>query len=75
MANKSVWAGKVAGLIQGGNTSGALAQIRVAPTVRDIEQLRKLLEGSGLLELNPAIDQATRDQMVALSAPRLHRSP
>ncbi len=75
MAHKSVWAAKVAGLIQGGNTSGALAQIRVAPTVRDIEQLRKLLEGSGLLLRNPSIDQATRDQMVALSAPRLHRSP
>jgi hypothetical protein len=75
MTNKSVWAAKVAGLIQSGNATAALAQIRVAPTVRDVEQLRKLLESNGLLAHNPAVDQATRDQMLALSAPRLHRSP
>jgi hypothetical protein len=75
VANKSVWAAKVAGLIQSGNSAAALAQIRVAPTVRDISQLRKLLEGNGLLARNPTVDQATHDQIVALSAPRLHRSP
>jgi hypothetical protein len=52
-----------------------LAQIKVAPTVRDVQQLRDLLLKQKLLASNRNIDQATADQIVALSAPRLHRSP
>ena len=69
------WATKVASLIQGGNTSAALAQIKVAPTVKDLQQLRKLLGTGGLLQRHPAVDDATIDMMAALAAPRLHRSP
>jgi len=75
MSRPSIWATKVASLIQGGNTSAALAQIRVAPTVRDVQQLRAQLTSSGLLARHRAIDEATEDQIAALSAPRLHRSP
>lgn len=71
----SPWATKVAGLIQGGNASAALAQIKVAPTVKDLQQLRKLLGTGGLLQRHPTIDEATSDMIAALSAPRLHRSP
>ena len=75
MAKPSVWAGKVATLIQGGNVPAALAQIKVAPTVRDVEQLRALLIKSGALSKHRTLDDATADQIAALSAPRLHRSP
>ena len=75
MARQSIWAGKVATLIQGGNTAAALAQIKVAPTVQDVQQLRALLLANGTLARNKAIDDATSDQIVALSSPRLHRSP
>ena len=75
MSRQSEWAIKVAGLIQGGQAPAAIAQIRVAPTVRDVQQLRKLLLDKGLLAKHPNIDAATEDQIAALSAPRLHRSP
>ena len=75
MARPSVWADKVAALIQGGNSEAALAQIKVAPTVRDLEQLRALLTTAKVLSKYPNVDVATRDMIVALSAPRLHRSP
>jgi hypothetical protein len=75
MARQSIWASKVATLIQGGNTAAALAQIKVAPTVKDVQQLRALLLANGTLARNKAVDDATSDQIVALSSPRLHRSP
>ena len=75
MAKPSVWAGKVATLIQGGNIPAALAQIKVAPTVRDVQQLRTMLVSTGVLAKNRVLDEATADQIAALSAPRLHRSP
>jgi len=49
MSRQSVWATKVAGLIQGGNVAAALAQIKVAPTVKDLQQLRAQLTASGLM--------------------------
>ena len=75
MTRQSPWATKVASLIQGGNTSAALAQIKVAPSVKDLQQLRKLLGTGGVLLRLPAVDEATADMIAALSAPRLHRSP
>ena len=75
MSRPSLWAIKVASLIQGGNATAALAQIKVAPTVRDLQQLRAQLTSSGLLAKHRDIDDATNDQIVALSAPRLHRAP
>ena len=75
MSRQSIWAGKVAALIKAGNESGALAQIRVAPTVKDLKDLRVMLAAQNLLAKNRNVDEATADQIVALSAPRLHRSP
>jgi hypothetical protein len=75
MSRPNVWATKVAALVQGGNTDAALAQIKVAPTVKDLQQLRSLLTAAKLLTRHPNVDDATRDQIVALSSPRLHRSP
>jgi hypothetical protein len=75
MSRQSIWASKVAALIKAGNESGALAQIRVAPTVKDLKDLRVMLAAQNLLAKNRNVDEATADQIVALSAPRLHRSP
>ena len=75
MSRQSIWAAKVAKLIQGGNIDAALAQIKVAPTVKDVQQLRLLLGTAGLLARHRNVDQVSADQIIALSAPRLHRSP
>jgi len=75
MSRPQVWATKVAALIQAGNSSAALAQIKVAPTVKDLQQLRVLLAQTKLLAQHPNIDAATTDMIAALTAPRLHRSP
>jgi hypothetical protein len=61
--------------MQGGNSQAALAQIKVAPSVKDLQQLRALLTTAKLLVCHPNVDEATQDQITALSAPRLHRSP
>ncbi|MDO8248286.1 MAG: hypothetical protein Q7T78_01020 [Rhodoferax sp.] len=75
MSRPNVWATKVAALIQGGNSAAALDQIKVAPTVKDLQQLRVLLISAKLLARHPNIDSATQDMIAALSSPRLHRSP
>lgn len=75
MSRPAVWATKVATLIQGGNLQAALAQIKVAPSVKDVEQLRSLLTTKGLLARNPLLDAATQDQIAALLGSRLHRAP
>ena len=75
MARQSMWATKVAALIKSNNSQAALAQIKVAPTVQDVQQLRQLLAAGNLLAKHPNVDAATQDQIGALSAPRLHRSP
>ncbi|MBA3057469.1 MAG: hypothetical protein KJ614_04450 [Gammaproteobacteria bacterium] len=75
MSRPQVWATKVAALIQTGNSAAALAQIKVAPTVKDLQQLRVLLTQAKLLARHPNIDAATTDMIAALTAPRLHRSP
>ncbi|MBI2748698.1 MAG: hypothetical protein HYX43_04965 [Burkholderiales bacterium] len=75
MSRPHVWASKVATLIQGGNIPAALAQIKVAPSLKDVEQLRTLLTTAGLLARNPVLEAATLDQISALKGSRLHRAP
>jgi hypothetical protein len=75
MSRPAFWATKVAALIQGGNTQAALAQIKVAPSVKDVEQLRSVLETAGLLKRHPVIDSTAQDQIAALKGSRLHRAP
>jgi hypothetical protein len=75
MSRPSVWAPKVFALIKGGNASAALAQIKVAPSVKDLADLRKLLVHARLLAAHANVDAAISDMTAALAAPRLHRSP
>jgi hypothetical protein len=75
MAHASVWAGKVLALVKSGNAAAAIAQIKVAPSVRDLQALQKAIRDAGLLGRWRDLDAAVADNLVALSAPRLHRSP
>lgn len=75
MSRPAVWATKIVTLVQGGNLQAALAQIKVAPSVKDVEQLRTVLTTRGLMAHNPLLDAATQDQIDALRGSRLHRAP
>ncbi|RYY96316.1 MAG: hypothetical protein EOO24_21395 [Comamonadaceae bacterium] len=75
MASRSPWPDKVMALLRAGNPSAAIAQIKVAPTVRDLNQLAKALAAAGLAGRWKDVDAALADSLQALSAPRLHRSP
>ncbi len=75
MAPKNDWAQKVLAVIQSGNAQAAMAQIKVAPSVRDIQALRKLMEAGKLLARYPDVDRCTLDTIDALNGPRLHRAP
>ena len=75
MSRQSVWATKVLCLVKGSNSTAAIAQIKVAPAVKDLQDLRQLLSTGNLLKSNPNVDAATTDMIAELSAPRLHRAP
>lgn len=75
MVKASGWAVKVLALLKGGNTAAAIAQIKVAPSVKDLTQLQAALGAAGLQGRWRDVDAAVSDNIAALSAPRLHRSP
>ena len=75
MSRSSIWATKVAALIQGGNSAAALDQIKVAPTVKDLQQLRAILTTAQVRSRYQNVEQTIADQIVTLSSSRLHRSP
>lgn len=73
--NKNQWANKVFGLICAGNDSAATAQIKVAPTVADLQRLQALLEGLPDGKQNRLLATVVQEELALLSAPRLHRAP
>lgn len=75
MARASEWAGKVLALLKGGNKAAAVAQIKVAPSVKDLKALQTAMQAPPLAGRWPDVDEAVQDNLAALSAPRLHRSP
>ena len=75
MARANDWAGKVMALINGGNASAAIAQIKVAPTVKDLKALQTIMTLSKMTGKYRQVDVAITDNLALLSAPRLHRSP
>jgi len=62
-------------LLRAGNPAAAVAQIRVAPSVRDLRALEKALAEAQLGGRWREVDAAIAESVQALSAPRLHRSP
>ena len=75
MKRASEWPGKVLALVKGGNASAAIAQIKVAPTVKDLQALKTAMATAKLAGRWRDVDEAIDDNIAALSAPRLHRSP
>lgn len=75
MARTNEWSRKVLALLKGGNAGAALAQIKAAPGVGELKQLRAAMQASALVGRWPNVDETVADQIDALSAPRLHRSP
>ena len=75
MAKSGEWSGKVLMLIKGGNAAAAIAQIKVAPSVKDLQQLRAALEKAQLKGRWRDVDLAVEENLALLAAPRLHRSP
>lgn len=75
MKRASEWPGKVLALVKGGNAAAAIAQIKVAPTVKDLQALKTALAAAKLAGRWRDVDEAIDDNIAALSAPRLHRSP
>jgi hypothetical protein len=62
-------------LLRAGNPAAAIAQIKVAPGVRELRALEKALAAARLAGRWKDVDVAIMESLQALSAPRLHRSP
>lgn len=75
MARPNDWPGKVMALINAGNTNAAIAQIKVAPSVKELQMLQTVVKLSGMAGKYRHVDAAISDNLALLSAPRLHRSP
>lgn len=75
MSHSSAWPGKIMALLRAGNPAAAIAQIRVAPSVRELRALEKALAAAALAGKWRDVDTAIAESLQALSAPRLHRSP
>lgn len=75
MAKQTVWAGKVLGLIKSGNTQAAIAQIKVAPSTKDLGSLQQAMTEGKLVGHWRDLDGAIADNLALLAAPRLHRAP
>jgi len=75
MARASDWSSKVMALINGGNTAAAIAQIKVAPSVKDLKALETIMKMSRMAGKYKNVDAAISDNLALLAAPRLHRSP
>jgi len=73
--NKNEWANKVFGLIRAGNARAATAQIKVAPTVGDLQRLQVLVKGLPDSKQNRQLATVVEEELALLSAPRLHRAP
>jgi hypothetical protein len=75
LARPSPWPDKVIALLRAGNPAAAIAQVKVAPSVRDLRALQKAMATAQLAGRWKDVDSAIADSIEALSSPRLHRSP
>ncbi|MBV8618425.1 MAG: hypothetical protein JOY84_06150 [Curvibacter sp.] len=72
--NTHEWTQKVMTLLKAGNAQAAIAQIKVAPSVADLNRLKTALSAPAAPRL-PEVSRVVDEQLVLLSAPRLHRAP
>lgn len=66
---------KVLAIIKSGKTDAAIAQIKVAPSVKDLNQLKAAMIVGGLMAKHKNVEAAVNENLVLLAAPRLHRAP
>jgi hypothetical protein len=66
---------KIHALLRAGNPAAAIAQIKVAPSARELSALQKAMTRAQLAGRWSDVDVAIGESIEALSAPRLHRSP
>jgi hypothetical protein len=71
----SDWPARIVALLRAGSPDAAIAQIRVAPSARDLRALEKTMASAQLAGRWRNVDAAIAESIQALSAPRLHRSP
>lgn len=74
MARSSEWAVKVLALVKAGNLDAAIAQMKVAPTVKDLRQLQAAMVVAKLPGMK-RVELVLSEQIDLLAAPRLHRAP
>jgi hypothetical protein len=75
LARPAAWPDKVIALLRAGNPGAAIAQVKVAPSARDLQVLQKVLVTHKLAGRWPDVERSIADSIEALSSPRLHRSP
>jgi len=75
LASTSPWPEKIMALLRARNPAAAIAQIKVAPGVRELRALEKAIAAAQLSGKWKDVDVAISESLQALSAPRLHRSP
>jgi len=71
----SPWPDKIIALLRAGNPAAAIAQVKVAPSVRDLRALQKALAAAQLAGRWKDVDIAIEESIRLLSGSRLHRSP
>jgi hypothetical protein len=75
LARPTPWPDKILALLRAGNPAAAIAQIKVAPSARELKALEKAMTAAQLAGRWKDVDIAIQESIQALSAPRLHRSP
>lgn len=75
MKPASPWPAKIVALLRAGNPAAAIAQVKVAPGVKELRQLQKAMVDGKLTGRWRDVDLAVEESLEALSAPRLHRAP
>jgi hypothetical protein len=75
LATASAWPDKIIALLRARNPAAAIAQIKVAPGVRELRALEKAMAAAQLQGKWKDVEVAIAESLQALSAPRLHRSP
>lgn len=75
MTRPTPWPDKILALLRAGNPAAAIAQVKVAPSVRDLRALQKAMAAAQLAGRWKDVDVAIEESIALLSGPRLHRSP
>ena len=71
MARASDWTSKVMVLIHAGKTQAAVAQIKAAPTVKDLTALQTVMKLSKMAGKYRQVDSAITNSLASLAAPGL----